>query len=153
MTLHPGRLNCKYFVLRFNFLPEHIILNTLVMKYVLTVWNAPFLGASTKFWKATISIMSVCPSVWNNTTSTGLIFMKFHIWGFFWKPVWKIQVELKSDQNNLYFMWRPMYVVVISCWIILKMRNFSGKNFRENQSTHFMCSKFFFLKTAGCVIM
>ena len=34
MMLHPGRLHCKYFVLRFNFLPEHIILNTLVIKYI-----------------------------------------------------------------------------------------------------------------------
>jgi hypothetical protein len=29
---------------------------------------------------------------------------------FFWKSVKKIQVSLKSDQNNEYFTWRPVYV-------------------------------------------
>jgi len=43
-----------------------------------------FLGALVKLQKGTISFvmsvfLSVCPSAWNNSTSTGWIFMKFDI--------------------------------------------------------------------------
>jgi hypothetical protein len=39
-----------------------------------------FLGALAKLRKAAISfVMSVCPSAWNNSASTGRIFVKFDI--------------------------------------------------------------------------
>jgi hypothetical protein len=47
--------------------------------YILTV-----LGAFAKLRKATISFfMSVCPTAWNKSASTGRIFMKVGIWVFF----------------------------------------------------------------------
>jgi len=37
--------------------------------------------------------------------------MKFDIWVFFLKSVAKIQISLKSDKNNGYVAWRPIYVL------------------------------------------
>jgi len=72
-----------------------------------------FLGAIAKLRKATISLfmsvrLSIRPSAWNNSASTGRIFMKFDIWGFFWKYVEKIQVSLKSDKKDMHFTLRPI---------------------------------------------
>ena len=55
-------------------------------------------------------VMSVCPSAWNNSVSTGRIFMKLAILVFFRKSVEKIPVVLKSDKNNGHFTWRPKYI-------------------------------------------
>ena len=63
-----------------------------------------FSDAFSKLLKATVSFMSVCLSAWNNSAPTGRIFMKFDITNFLEKPVEKIQVSLKSDKNNGYFM-------------------------------------------------
>ena len=45
-------------------------------------------------------VISVRSSKWNNSAPTGRIFVKF---GYFPKSVEKIQVSLKSDNNNGYF--------------------------------------------------
>ena len=45
---------------------------------------------------------SVCLSTWNNSVSTGWIFMKFDL-RIFRKSVKKISVWLKPDKNNGYF--------------------------------------------------
>jgi len=93
-------------------------------------------GAFVKLRKAATSfVMSVCPSAWNNSASAGRIFMKFYIWviwcfsdratwyrlfssyqlekslyfSIFRKSVDKIQDSLKSDKNNGYFTWIPIY--------------------------------------------
>jgi len=52
----------------------------------------------------------------------------------------KIQCCLKSDKNNWYFTLRPMYILIISHWILLIMRNVSDKKCRD-QNTHFMYNK------------
>jgi len=47
----------------------------------------------------------------------GSLSTDFHeIWSLsiFQKPVEKIQVSLKSEKNNVYFTWRPMYIYAIS---------------------------------------
>jgi hypothetical protein len=42
----------------------------------------PVLGAFTKLREATISfVMSVCPTAWNNSATTGRIFIKIYICG------------------------------------------------------------------------
>ena len=80
------------------------------------------LDAFANLQKATISFviflrlyLSVClparPSAWNNSAPTRRIFMKFDIWSFS-KSVEKIQVPLKSDYNNRYYTWRPMYIYI-----------------------------------------
>ena len=62
-----------------------VTVNLLSQLQQCTVWHV-ILGALAKLRKATISlvIMSVYPSVrlsaWNNSTPTGRIFHKFHIW-------------------------------------------------------------------------
>ena len=67
-----------------------------------------FLSCVCKLQEVTISfIMSVRPSAWRNLAPTGQIFMKFDI---FWKSVQKIQVSLKSDNNNGYFTWSHGYI-------------------------------------------
>jgi len=57
------------------------------------------------------TFLSVCPSAWNNSASTGRIFMKFEITFFFSrKSVEKIQASLKPGKNNGYLTLRPMYI-------------------------------------------
>jgi len=73
-------------------------------------------GFFAKLQKATTSfIMSVRPSVplsaWNNSAPTERIFMIFGILSYFRKSVMKIQVSLKCDKNNWYFMWRPIHIL------------------------------------------
>ena len=57
---------------------------------------------------------------------------------FFWKYVEKIQVSFNSVKINGYVTWRPVYVMIVSRWIFLKMRSVSDKNYSENQFTHLM---------------
>jgi hypothetical protein len=46
-------------------------------------------------------------------------FYEIWYWNIFRKFVDKIQVSVKSDKNNEYFTWIPMYITVISRWILL----------------------------------
>ena len=104
-----------------------------------------FLGDFTKLRKAIINfIMSVRPSLWNNSGPTGRIFMKFVIWVFFenlsrkfklYQNLTKITGTLHEDQNTF---------LIISRSFLLRMRNVSDKSCRENQNTHFVFCKFFF---------
>jgi len=56
----------------------------------------------------------------------------------------KNQVSLKSDRNKRYFTWRPIYIFIIFCSFLLKMKNVSDKSCTENQNTRFVFSNFFF---------
>ena len=64
------------------------------------------------------STMSVCPPAWNNSSSSGGIFMKFGIWLFFLLFSEKIQTLSKCDKNNGYFTWRPIHMSLIM-WLNL----------------------------------
>jgi len=55
--------------------------------------------------------LSLSFSTWNYKAPTGWISMKFSIRAFFQTSIQKIQVTLKSDKNNGYFTWRPIYIV------------------------------------------
>jgi hypothetical protein len=46
--------------------------------------------------------MSVCLSAWNNSAVIRRIFMKFDIWVFLENMSRKIEVSLKTDENNGY---------------------------------------------------
>jgi len=101
-----------------------------------------FFGAFGKFRKATISfVVSVRPSV--RMEQLGCRWTDFHE---FWylkilrNSVEKIQVWLKSDKNNS----EDLCTYLISCLVLLRMRNISGKSCRENQNAHFMFSNPFF---------
>jgi hypothetical protein len=56
----------------------------------------------------------------------------------FRKSIEIIQVSSKSEENNGYFTWRPIYIFIISRSVLLRVRNFSDKSCRENQNTHFI---------------
>jgi hypothetical protein len=83
-----------------------------------------FLGAFAKLRKATIGfVMYACPSFCLSVCLSvrmehpGSHWTDFHeIWylRIFRKSVEKLQVPLKSDKNNWYFTWRPMYIYDIS---------------------------------------
>jgi len=70
------------------------------------------LGVFVKFRNTTISyVRSFCPSV--RMEQLGSHWTDFHeIWylSTFEKSVQKIQISLKSDNNNRYFTWRPIYI-------------------------------------------
>jgi hypothetical protein len=99
--------------------------------------------------KVTVSfIMNVCPSLhpaaWNNSAPTGWIFMKFDIFSIFKKSVKKFQVSLKLSRIMSTLCEDLCIFMIVSCQILLRMRNVSDKNCKQNQNTHFMRSNFFF---------
>jgi hypothetical protein len=110
-------------------------------------WNfLPFVDSFAKFRKATITfVMSVCPSV--RMEQLGFRLTDFYeVWYLciFWK-----YVEKKIDLTVLRGSTREdlRTFVLIFHWILLRMRNISGRNCRENQNTHFTFSNSFFRKS------
>jgi hypothetical protein len=108
-------------------------------------------SASTKLWKASSRLficLSVCPSIhlsaYNNSASSGQIFMKFDIWVFFeslsrksklhWNLT-RIMSTLREDHYTL---------LIISRSNLPRMRNVSDKSCRENHNTLFFVNNFFF---------
>jgi hypothetical protein len=68
---HTNNYNCSIYLYNFQFMHA-------------SGQDGPVLCAFAKLLKTTISfVMSVCPSVWDNSAPTGRIFMKFGIWLFF----------------------------------------------------------------------
>ena len=108
-----------------------------------------FLGVFTKLRKEIISsIMSVCLSVHPPTCmeQLGSHWMDFHelrYLSIFQKSVKKIQISLKSDNNNRYVIRTPMYIFIIHHPHLLQMRNVSDNICRENQISHFVFNNFF----------
>jgi len=69
-----------------------------------------FLGAFAKLRRGTVSFFpSVRLSAWNNSAPTRRVFLKFGIWVFYKKPE-KNQVSLKSNKNDGYITYRPIYI-------------------------------------------
>ena len=58
----------------------------------------------------------------------------FHLFGF---SMWRITDNLHEDQCAF---------MVVSHWILLRIRNISDKVCRENQNTHYTCNNIFFPK-------
>ena len=79
--------------------------------------------------------------------SHGTDFHEIWYWRIFRKSVKKIQVSLILDKNNGYFTWRHCTFFIISCSILLRMKNISDKSYRETRNTHFMFNNFFFGKS------
>jgi len=101
------------------------------------------LGALEKLWKATISfVMSVCVHAITRLPLKR-IYMKFHIWVFFKKNLFRkfsFHYNLKRITGILH---EDQYKLISSRWIILRMRNISGKSCIEDRNTNFLCSIFF----------
>jgi len=90
--------------------------------------------------------MSVCPSVhMEQLTSHWTDFHEIWCFNTFRKSVKKIQVSLKSDKNNGYFTWKPIFVFDH----ITLSSSYNDNFFRKKQSlrdnkTHIWCSVPFF---------
>jgi hypothetical protein len=98
-----------------------------------------------------LSCQSVLLSIWLWLLSSH--WMDFHeIWysTIFWKSIMTMEVSLKSDKINRYFAEDLCVFMIISQWILLRMRNVSDKICRKNQNTHFMFNKLF---TKNCAFM
>ena len=74
------------------------------------------------FGKTTVGFIT---SVRPHESHTGRAVMKSSTWIFFWKSVEKIQVTLRCDKNNEYFVCKSMYIYLA----VLGMRNISDKKF------------------------
>ena len=103
-----------------------------------------FEGAFAKLRRASVSfVVSVLPSVWNNSALTERICMKFYIWGFFEY----LSLKLKFHYNRTKItgaLHEDRYTfLIISHSVLLRMRNVWEKSCRENQNTHFVSSNFF----------
>jgi hypothetical protein len=106
-----------------------------------------WIGAFAKLWEATVSfVMSVRLYTCNNSATTGRIFAKFDVLSIFRKTVETIQFSLKSDHNNLYFTWSPIYILIISRSVLLRMRNVSDKSCRGKQNTNFVSHNCIFFR-------
>jgi hypothetical protein len=70
-------------------------------------------------------------------------FRKSRYLSIFGNSVENIQVSLKSDNNNGTLHEDICTFMIISRWIILRMRNVSDTSCRENQNTHFVFSNVF----------
>jgi hypothetical protein len=65
-------------------------------------------------------------------------------WMFYLNTVEKVQISLKSDKNNGTLHKDQYTFFVISCSVLLRIRNILGKICKENQKTLFVFSKVFF---------
>jgi hypothetical protein len=73
----------------------------------------------------------------------------WHLSFFFPKFVEEIQVSLKYENSNGILHDNLSTFMMISGWIILKMRNISDKTCRGNQNTGFIFNDFFL---ENCVV-
>jgi hypothetical protein len=99
-----------------------------------TCWSYWFLGAFVKLLKATIFVVSSCPSVPHGTT-------RLQMDGFLWNLISEyyrnyvanIQILLKQDINVT--LREDQYTFIfISRSILLRMRNFSDRSDRKNKT-------------------
>jgi len=79
--------------------------------------------------------LSVCLYVWNNSAPTGRIFMKFGIWLFLENLSRKLKYHYNVTRIKGTLHENFSTFMTISRLIPFRMRNFSEKNCRENQST------------------
>ena len=94
-----------------------------------------------------------CLSAWKKSAPQRSDFRDILYLGIFRKSVDKIKVSLKSDMNNGYFTWRPIYIFITLPAFLLIMRNFWDRSCRENQSTHFRVSNDLFRNSCRHDIM
>ena len=72
-------------------------------------------------------IMSVRPPARNSAAATGQIFHEIWYVSILRKYVEEFEVSLKSDRNNGYLTWTPVYVYNNILWILHRTSNISDK--------------------------
>jgi hypothetical protein len=115
-----------------------VVMSSVLCEVKAEVWV--ILGAFAKLQKAAISfVVSVRPSEWNNSASTGRIFIKTDIWAF----LKNLSCEFDFRQNlrrrimgTLHEV--PCRLMIISHVILIKVRNVSDRICRENQNTSYV---------------
>ena len=131
---------------------------TFRMTDVLLYFN--FLVTLAKLWKATTSFsMSVRPSVWmstqNNSAPNKRVSLNFNI-GIFLENLSRKFKFLSYRTRITCTLHEDQYIFfIISCSILLRMRNVSHKSCRENQYMPCMFNNFFFFSEnrALCKLM
>lgn len=110
--------------------------------FLLTIPTIRFLGALSNLWKATVSfVMSIHLSLcMEHLGSHWIDFHEILCLSIFKKSVKNIQVSLKLDR---YFTGRQCTFFIISCSVLLRMKNVSVK-VMEKVETHVWCSVTFF---------
>jgi hypothetical protein len=114
--------------------------------------SASFIRRDRKIAKSDYQFRDLCPPV---CTSIRLsVHMKqlasystdfyeiWYLWIFFFKSAEKIQVSRKSDKNNGYLTWTPMYAHLYIAAFFSEWEMFPS-NCRESRSTHLTFSIFF----------
>jgi hypothetical protein len=81
-------------------------------------------------------LMSVRLSAWNNSALTERIFIKFLYLSIFQHSVEKMKFPWKSEKNNGYFTWSPIYISMNVSPSLLSVRNVSDNSYRENQGAN-----------------
>jgi hypothetical protein len=108
------------------------------------------LGMLAKLQKAVdLSCLSVCLSWLNSFVHNGWIFMNFDIWGFLKNLLRKYKFHYNLSRITGTLHEHPCTFMILSCWILHRMRNILCKSCRENQNTHFMFNNLLFLKNCG----
>ena len=106
---------------------------------MLCYWTL-FLGVFAKLRKAAVSFaVFVCLCLHGIVSSQWMDFLEIWYLGIFKKFL--IQVSLKCDKNNGYFLHEDVCkFMIVSSWILLRFGNVSDKISRENQNTR--CSTY-----------
>jgi hypothetical protein len=84
--------------------------------------------------EGTVSISSYSSPLWLQFTSLATVLCAF---AKLWKAtIMSVRPSVRLSENLYTF-------VIIRCWIILRMRNFSDKTCRENKTVHFLFNNLF----------
>jgi hypothetical protein len=131
-------------------LQQQIALKSAVTAY-LSMWLTghmitmrPFLCAFAELLEATISFVMCLSVCMEQLGSHWTDFHGIRYLSIFRKSVEKIQVSFKSDKNNGYCTWRPIYICYHISLISFRMRYVADKCCRGNENKHFMFNNFFF---------
>ena len=109
----------------------------------IAIYPGIFWGAVRKIAKRDYQFRYVRPSAWNNSAPTGRIYMKFYIWVWF-EELWRtFKFHYTPTRITGTLHEYQCIFLIISRWILLRMRNVSDKSCRENQNTHFLFNNVF----------
>jgi hypothetical protein len=89
--------------------------------------------------------LSLCLSTWSSAAPTWWIFMKFYIGVFFENLLRKFKFHKNWTRIMGALLVDKYTFLIISRSVLLRMRNVSDKNCRENQNTHFIFNNFFLM--------
>jgi len=104
------------------------------------VLASQFIDLFAELWKVAISfVMSAYPSIcMEQLVSHWTDFNEIWYLSLFWKFIEKIQILLKSDRITGTLYGDLCKCIIISCWILLRMRGFSNNSCKQNQNAFYV---------------